>query len=792
MLRNPIFTFTAVLTLAIGIGANIAVFALVDGVFLRPLPYEDPAQLVAIWNQGIHSDSFDKRFDSYRDFEAFKKNAQGFDELAAATWAGLSGRVLTGQGPAREIMAVPVSESFFRLLGVSTVLGRTFTPEDTGAGCSIVLAHKFWSVALQSQSGIADRSLVLDSRSCRVLGVMPAGFEFYPRETDLWILITPDSIPQAGVGVFGRLKHGVTPLQALSEVASIHSALHQADGKERDVRPILRDLQGEFSWLAGRNLRATVWVLFAAVNMVLLIACSNIAGLLLGRSSSRIREMAMRAALGSSRGRLIRQLLTEALMLSFMGAGAGIGVAIAALRFVQSASPVELPVGAELSLRLPVLLFTLSISVLSALIFGMAPALRLSGIDVNGSLKTASRGATLHKTSHQFAAVLLIAQTGLSLVLLAGAGLLMKSVLRLDSTPLGFQSENLLMSGVTLTGDAYSNPDKRVRFAEAVQQKVAALPGVLEAAVTSALPPFGEGVRHALELHGQLTAPDHPSSASSQAISPNYFHSMGEALQRGRLFDDRDQPNSQPVAIVNEALVRKYFPDHDPLGQLLRTGESDPWLTVVGVVSDEKHSALEEMVWVEEPVLFRPLSQDPRRHISLAIRAANDRIGAGGSIQQAIASIDPDVPVGTPTTMSHQLSRYVLAYPRFRATLLTGFAAFALLLAGLGLYGVLAQVVGQRTQEIGIRMALGAQERHVIGIVLRIAILPVATGVALGIIGSLSATRWIESMLFTVKPDDPSTIAEAAAFLFLTASVAAFVPARRASRVDPAIALRHE
>src|SRR5579872_3626848 len=481
--KAPGFTAVALLTLALGIGVNSAVFSIVNGALLRPLPYKDPSRLVVVWDKGVGDANLAKIFDSYRDYEAFEKDSRSFEQIAAATWATRS-QILTGHGPARELKTIPVSASFFSMLGVAPERGRTFTSADLTRGCSLVIADRFWRETLDGHPGVLGETLALDGRDCSIVGVMPPGFSFYPDRMQVWTLITPDFfVPHDKllVGVFGRLKRGVTREQAQAELTSIHTAVHPTDNRERNILPFVYGLQQEFTFLAGRNLRTTRWVLLAAVRLVLLIACLNISNLLLGRSFAREREMAVRAALGSGRGRLIRQLLAEGLLLGVIGGALGILVAFAAVRAFQAVNPIELPVGSDISLSLPVLLATLALSILAALFFAMAPAWKASRVDLNDVLKSGGRGSVASAARQRMAKVLLACETALAVVLLVGAGLLMQSVLRMGDAPLGFDPDHVVTASIDLPVSTYPDDKRRVRFFDELTSRLEALPGVLSA-----------------------------------------------------------------------------------------------------------------------------------------------------------------------------------------------------------------------------------------------------------------------------------------------------------------------
>lgn len=780
--KSPGFTTIAALTLALGIGANTAVFSIVDAVLLRPLPYRNPERLAVIWDQLAREKGFGKVFDSYADFEEWRRHARGFENVAVETWA-VGGRVLTGHGPAKEVLALPVSASFFSLLGIAPALGRTFEEE---RGCSVVLTDRFWRNTLGADRGAIGRHLTLDRDACVVLGVMPPGFAFYPEATEMWILLGPDFRPKREdipVGVFARLKPGVTIEQAQAEVSALHAALHRSDGREKDIAPVVYKLQSEFTWLAARTLRSTLWVLAAAVGFVLLIACLNVANLLLGRSLTRERELAVRAALGSGQGRLVRQLLTEGLLLAAIGCVPGMALAFAAIRYFRFANPVELPIGADVAMNAPVLLFACTLSAATTLIFALLPAWRASRVDVNHALKAASRSAIYGGSRQRMVRAMVIAEMALSVVLLTGAGLLMESVLRMQSDA-GFDPRRLITARITLPEDRYFDAEHRARFHEELLRRLNRLPAVSGASLSSELPPYGSGAA-SLEIQGRPAAMA-VHDVETQAVSPEYFRVLGIPLLRGRAFDTRDRMDSEPVAVVNEALVREYFAGRDPIGQHVRL-EKQPWVTIVGVARNEKHMNLyHEMGWAQLPALIRPLAQDARRSVSIAVRG-----GELQEIQRAIGAIDGNVPASDSGTMEARLGK-TLAYPRFRAVLSAAFAILALLLAAVGLHGVLAQFVAQRMPEFGLRMAVGAQTGDLFRLVAWQGGIPVLAGMALGLFSGFALTRSLSSILYGIKPGDPFTTVIVLLALLGAAGIAIARPAWRAARADPMAALRDE
>ena len=766
MRKSPGFTAIAALTLALGIGATTAIFSIVNAALLRPLPYRDPSRLIMVTDRNVRQGGLAVFFPRYRDFDEYQRRATTFEFLETATWA-TGGTTMTGRGAATGVVAFPVSLAFFDMLGVKAAMGRTFLPDDKNRGCSVVLAHAFWAGTLGGDAKIVGQSLALNRQSCIVLGVMPKGFSFYPPATDVWRLVdTPPFI----AGIFGRLKPGVTRQQAQADLESIYRGLHASDDW-KDLAPTVNDMQHQFTFLAGRNLRTTLLILLGAVLLVLLIACVNVANLLLGRALVRDHELAIRAALGGGRARLFRQLITEGVVLGSLGGGLGILVALAALEYFRGANPVELPVGADISLNLPVPAFALLISLATAVLFGMAPAWRGS---------RAALGARGVVGGRQRLVKLLVAgEMAFSVILLAGAGLLMESVLRMGSAPMGFDPDRLYSTEIPVP--------KNPLFYDKLEGRLTGIPGVQSAALTSTLPINGGGF-DVLDVLGATGTGLH--DVVRKMVSPSYFETMRIALLAGRGFNTRDRDGSEPVALINDTLAREYFSGRDPLGQRVRVTRDAPYATIVGVVASEKQTTVtDEMNYVASPGFYRPLAQDPVARLSIAIRTASDAVPIGAAVRREVAALDPNVAVRDLESMRHKLATF-MAYPRFRAVLLSVFAAFALLLAAIGLHGVLGQLVTQRTPEIGVRMALGASPADVARLIARQGAVPVLAGLGIGSAIAMSLTRYLSSVLYGVRPRDPVTLAGVSLVLLAVAAIATALPAYQAAKTDPVEALR--
>jgi predicted permease len=801
--RSPGFTFIAALTLALGIGAGTAVFSIVNGVLLRPLPYEDPGRLVSVLDRGDRDENLAKLFASYADFQAIRQNARSFEDIAGITWATGASRILTGRGPARSILAAPATATFFRTLGARPMLGRTFNEHDDSAGCSVVLSHQFWRSALSGDPAVVGSALTLDRRSCTVLGVMPPAFAFYPEAEQMWMLLDPDFLPRREdviLFMVARLKRNVTFSQTRSEVQAIHEALHKADGREKDIVTAVALLHDDFSWLASRNLNTTLLLLSGAVAFLILIACVNVANLLLGRAAVRQHELAIRTALGCGRGRAIRQTLAEAALLSLVSAAFGGLLASAPVRCFQALNPIELPVGANVKIDVTALGFSILLSLFTAVLFGLAPALRLARVDLVADLKQGARSTFRQRAFGSWSPrwwprVLVAGEVGVSVLLVTGASLLMNSVFRMESAKLGYDPERLLATTLAFPPDRYTRDVEKIRFYRDVLQRLADVPGGVDAALTSNLPPYGGGNQQ-LEIEGRPNGESHLHNVGGQAVSPGYFRVMKVSLLGGRLFSDHDDLASQPVAIVNDALARTYFSGKNPLGSRVRLNDGGtqgmPWLTVVGVAGNERHtSLLHEMAWEASPVVIRPIAQETQPSFSVVVRARDSQPAVAEAIRRTLGRLDPAVPVAEVDTVSLLLAK-PLAYPRFRAALLGAFALCALVLAAVGLNGVLAQSVVQRTQEFGVRMAVGARPRDLAKLVAAESGVPVLSGLVAGIGASLLLGRLFGSLLYEVRPSDPATLLGTAVIMLMAAALAIAVPAKRAATIDPMAALRND
>jgi predicted permease len=799
---HPGFAAVAVLLLALGIGANALVFSLVESILLRPLPFRDPDRLAAIWETTHNWDP--KVFACYRDVEVFDRQSRWFDGIAGWQWEEYT---LSGRGDPRRVLGEAVTRRFFETLGMPAAQGRTFGPADLNRGPAVVLSDAGWRSLFGGAPGAIGQALTLDGRAYTVLGIMPRRFEFYPRQALFWVLLTPAEVERQGsakfhaMGAVGRLRANASMAAAEAEIAALRAALERTDPDEfPHAGAMVLSLREEFTWLAGRGLRSGLLLLFAAVAFVLLIACANVANLLAGRALERRREIAIRTALGAGRGRLIRQILTENLLLCALGAVAGVLLAYGGLRYFVAVQPVELPIGVaaqSVSLDWRVLAFAAALGVLTAVLSGLLPALQASRYRLYDLLKQGGRGGSAGRAEQRSRCLLVVLEVALSLTLLAGAALLIESLFRLRAEPLGYRMDGLLIARLDLPKAAYPALADRLAFCGRLAQSLAGIPA-LEAAVRS-----GQLV-HAEAAGGR--AARETGFIERTLIFPEYFGVTGIPPAAGRAFSALDTEQSEPVAIVDREFGRRYFAGQDPLGKHIRLGElgsDSPWRTVVGLSGNIKETnPFDEMHWKVQPHAYVPFAQsDPSggRHLVVMLRAGGRWLGADdrprdtlvAALRRAVGQVDPTLPLSEVTGMRLFLNEQAFSKPGFRAALLGMFAVLALLMAAIGLYGVLSQLVTERRREMGVRMALGASPGDVVGLVVRRSLLLTAAGIGVGAVTAMATTRLLRSFLLT-GPGRPVVLLGVAALMVAIALAASAGPAWRAARVDPAVALREE
>jgi putative ABC transport system permease protein len=805
LMKNPGFTLIAVITIALGIGATTAIFSVVNGVLLRPLEYHDPQEIVTLLNRGRGPVSPA----NYLDFRA---NGQSFSQISAAeAWSAI---LMSNDNP-EEVSGLRMGEGLFEMLGVQPLRGRTLQQEDFQPGQDhvLVLSHQLWQRAFGGDGSIVGRPLTLSGENYTVVGVMPPQFHFPPfwaTRAEMWAPLDLRARATSRGGnslrVFARLRPGVSVTQAQSELDAMNTQLAQAYPEENaglDIRvdPLNEKVVG--------NVRPALLVLSGAVGFVLLIACANVACLLLARGATRQKETAVRAALGASRWRILRQLLTESMLLSLLGAAVGLLVAVWGVDLLRmllagntSSFNVRLPRLNEIKVDSAAFAFTLGVSLLTSVLFGLAPALGASKPDLNQVLKESGRGTTGGR--RRLREMLVVAELALALVMLIGAGLLMNSFMKLQAVDPGFNPRNVLTMTTSVAGNPQYLGPTREAFYRELSERLAALPGVESVSAINHLPLAGDTWGTALTIEGRpLPPPGQGIEAIFRVSRPDYFRTMGISLFAGRDFNERDTSAAPGVVIINETLARRHWPDEDPIGK--RVTLDDPrgntrtpqWLTVVGVVKNVKQDSWTDAPSNEIYVAFQQsrgfFASTIGRYSSMTIviRTTIDPRSLAANPRESVRSIDPTLPVSSVVTME-QVIADALWQPRFNMQLIGLFAGGALLLAAIGLYGVMSYSVSQRTHEVGLRLALGAQRRDVIGLVLKQGMKLILPGVAIGLLASAALTRLMTNLLFGVSATDAKTFAVIAVVLVGVALLACFVPARRATRVDPMVALRYE
>jgi predicted permease len=792
--KSPGFTAVAVIALALGIGANSAIFSAVNTVLLRPLPFKDPERLVVVWEKG-NADEFPLNSTSAANFIDWRDQNRVFEGASAMGRASFN---LTGGGgePVR-VDGRRVSANLFSLLGVEPRLGRVFLPEEDapGAGRVVILSYGLWQRRFGSDPGVVGRPVVMNGTSYTVVGVMPPQFQFPSRQDELWVPIAfaPQEAANRGNNsyeVVGRMKPGVSLEQAQTEMSIITARLKQQypDVVKTDASVVV----SLHEQMVG-DIRPALLVLLGAVGFVLLVACANVANLLLARAAVRRKEIALRVALGAGRLRLVRQFLTESLLLAFLGGAAGLLLSFWGVNVLKAFIPENISEVSAIGVDARVLVFTLVVSLLTGLIFGLAPAAQAANMDLNEMLKEGGRDSSSGRSGNRVRGLLVVAEVAVSLVLLVGAGLLINSFVRLRNLDPGFRADNLLTMSIVLPQQKYSDHARRVTFFSELTSRVGALPGVRSAAVTNWIPLTMQGDTFGVSVEGRPDpGPEKRPDVVTRVVSAAYFDTMGIQLLRGRQFDEGvDREDSMPVAVVSETTARRLWPGEDPLSKRLQPGGADPdgWIQVVGVAKDVRQFDL-----TAEPRLqmYLPYAQFqwfvPRQ---LVVKTDVEPTSLATAVRKAVWEMDKDQPVSDVRTMEEVLSESI-ARQRFSALLLGVFAALALALAAVGIYGVMSYAVAQRTREIGIRMALGAQAGSVLRLMIGQGLKLASAGVVLGLAGALLLTRVMSSLLFGVSATDPLTLVTISLVLVGVALLASYIPARRAAKVDPLVALRYE
>src|SRR5262245_22311917 len=796
LVKAPGFTAIAILTLALGIGANSAIFSVIDAVLLHPLPFPRPNQLVSIWSRVANS-NLEKETESIPDYVDLRDQSQTLSALAAFT---RTGAVLNGTEESRQMEGVAITSDIFPVLGVAPARGRVYMREDDTVDSRVVVLTDYaWKTYFNSDSEIVGKQVSLSWRLYTVLGVMPPGFQFPVEGEHAEYLIplhplVPERVNNRDshfVRMVGRLKPGATIQQCEAEMKTIAARLEQQypksnTGRSERVFWLLSDIVGD--------VRLALITIFAAVVFVLLIACANVANLLLARATARQREIAIRRALGANRARIVFQLLGEGLLLSILGSAIGLLLAWWGIDLLRAFGPQNLPRLAVVSLNGSVFLFTFVAAIFSTLVFALIPALQLTHPKVNESLQSRSRGA-VGPESHYLRRLLIITQVALSLLLLSGAGLLIKTFANLRATKPGFDPSRASVIQLILPKAKYPEPEKHRQFFEQIVPKLAALPGVEAAGAAFPMPFSGNDSSRTFSIVGQpprLAGQDF--FASDLVITPDYFRAIRTPVLRGRSFNSTDTKDSPPVIIVNDVLAQRYFPSGDAIGHqlVLRHGDKNeptPPKEIIGVVGGSRHESLAVQPL---PEFYTPASQEPERRMDVVIRTSTSSSSAlQSAVRNIVHEFDRELFVPTLEPLEKHIGT-TLAQPRFNMILLGCFAGVAMVLAGIGIYGVIAYTVAQRTKEIGIRMALGAQKIDMLSLILRQILAVVGIGLVIGLVSSLITTRLMASLLFGVSPYDFLTYAIVVALLANAALIASYLPARRAMCVDPMEALRYE
>ena len=793
LMKKPGFTLIAVMTLALGIGASTAIFTVVDAALLRGLPYKSPERLYHLWESRPQKE-FGQREFSYPDYQDYQNN-QVCEGIAAYTGGGA---IMTGRGEPERVSAPAASANFFSLLGIEPVIGRTFQPgEDRpGAPRVTVLTYGMWQRTFGGDKGIIGQSLTLNGDSYTIVGVLPASFQFALRPADLWRTYQPTDAQLTrrfmhGTNLIGRLKQGVNLQQAQTELSVIASRIEQEyneshAGTGLKLVPLQEQVIGQ--------VKPILLVLLAAVGFVLLIACANVASLLLTRALSRQKEVGIRSALGASRWRVIRQLLTESVLLSLLGGAAGLLVAYWGVAALIAALPESqlnaMPFLKSLHIDGSILAFSFGLSLLTGIIFGLAPALQSSRLDLNEVLKEGGRRSAVG-VGHRLRSALVVIEIGLAVVLLVGAGLMMKSLMRLLQANLGFNPQNILTMTVVLPAGKYSEANQQVSFHDQLRERVQSLPGVTGVGTVDNLPlQSGNTTRFYVE-GDPIPSPGHEIEANFRVVDETYFQTLGVPIIAGRMFDERDKADGQGVVIIGKSVADRVFAGRNPIGRKVAYSSiQGPPDLIVGVVGDVKIGGLDEAI---RPVLYYPYRQSPANVTSLVVRTSADPAALTDAIRNETRMLEPDVAIFNVRAMEELVSTSPAAFiRRFPALLISIFAAVALLLASIGIYGVVSFSVSQQTHYIGIRMALGAQASDILKLVLKQGLTLALLGVAVGVVAALALMRLLRSLLYEVQTTDAATFALVVGTLFGVALLACYLPARRATKVDPLVALRYE
>lgn len=794
LLKHPSFALVAITALALGIGANTAIFSIVNAVLLRQLPYKDSERLMMLWESDPRRGGAQTGF-SYPRFTFLRDQQQSFDAVAAYTTRNFS--VMGSEGP----MLVPgahISQDFFIVTGIGPAYGRTFAPEEDqpGAAPVAILGYELWQSQFSGNQNVIGQSITADGQALRVVGIMPPGFKLFDEKIDLWVprvyetnFLTPQQIQRGGIylAVFGRLKSGVTLEQARASLNVISEQYQQAFSGNGDAANGMG--AGSLREYLVGDIRSTLWILLGAVAFVLLIACANVASLLLARVAARQREIAVRMTLGATFWRLIRQTLTESILLSVVGGLFGLLLAFLGLKLVLTIGPEVIPRAGEIQLDRWVLIFTLGISVLTGLVFGVAPALLQARTNSNESLKEGARGDSGGPRRHRLHQALVVAEVALTLVLLIGAGLLIRSFIRLRNVDTGINPRGVLTMQLVLPATRYANPAQQAVFYDQLLEKVRSLPGVTTAGMTTRLHLDEPGGTVLFFPEGQTDQGAQNPQGRLRIVSPQYFETMGIPLVQGRMFNERDTATGPRVMIINESMARRYFQNQNPVGKRITYTLDRLTCEVVGVVRDAKTSVVQAQASEE---MYVPYPQRTVPRMTLVVRGPGpDPLSLSQDVRRQVQDLDKEQPVAKIRTMDQVIAE-TLSQPRFTTTLLIIFAGVALILATVGIYGVMSYSVTMRTKEFGILMAVGAQQRDVLKMVLKQGLILAVIGVVIGLLATIPLRRLLVSQMYGISATDPLTLVTVSMLLMVVALLACYLPALRATRVDPLDALRYE
>ncbi len=797
--KSPGFTLVAVLALALGVGANTAIFSVVKAVLLSPLPYPEPERLVWVRENNPGANIFDEAA-SAPNYNDWRTQVRSFDGVAA--FANTAATLTDGGGEPERVPAVSTSANFFQVIGVAPALGRGFLPEEetTGKNRVVVLSHGLWQRRFGANPQALGQTITVSGNPFTVVGVAPADFKSPvrgPKPPEMWFPIAfnfDNSRRRADfLNVVGRLRAGATIEQAQAELTALAAGLETEypsanAGWVVKAQPLHERIVG--------NVRQALWVLMGVVGFLLLIACANVANLLLARAMARRQEIAVRSALGARRWRLVRQLLTESLLLGLAGGGLGLVLAAWGVELLVALSPGHIPRLEEVGLDARVLAFTLGVSVLTGIIFGLLPALSASKTDLAESLKEGgSRGPTAGQSARRLRSSLVVAEIAITAVLLACAGLMIRSFHAIQSVDPGFRPERIVTFDFALPGAKYKEPPQIVNFAEQLTARASALPGVERAALADALPLTGGADVLSFVIEGRPQLPPEVVQDSEVfVVTPGYFDVMGIGHVRGERLTERHVEGTPDVVVINEAMARRYWPNEDPIGKRVNLGnpEKTPWMTVIGIVKDTRNVGLETVPY---PQMYGPAAQFPRRAMSFVARTSADPATLVPALRRELAALDKDLPLYNVRTMEQVMSESV-SRRRFQMVLIAAFAGVGLLLAAVGIYGVISYSVTQRRHEIGVRMALGARAADILKLVVGqgfgLTLVGIVIGLGLALLLTFALTRVLSSLLYGVKATDPLTFACVALVLLGVALLACLLPARRATKVDPMVALRYE